>query len=516
MISRIVKANPLADPLRPGGGTVFGVVVGLLIGVLVAVIAIPRHSPVKVLSGPGGIAGPNGTAAGAAGTGAASGAAGPGAAGTSGVAGPGGSAAAGAAGGSSSGVGGYGTTNVASGGGTSGLPRGVTSNTIRLGVAYPDLSALKALGPSYNNGNVPAQWQALIAGWRHRHVLPIGGRDIQLYFATYNVVSADAQNAACRKLIEDDRVFAVIGVEYFQTGSDCVARQFHTPLITNDGPSDASLRGGAPYLYALNMTTGRDLRNWIYWAQARHFLDKARIGVYYSTADPISVYDAQTNVIGLLAHLGHPVAATATTTHTLGGPEDGIAVQKFESKRVNLALLLTSKGGFLDQAQAVNYKPQFIESDYLFGTSDTTTSNYPADEWDGAYAITATTEGAIAGGKPAGPGTTACIKNYETESHDSVSPATSNGHESAEYGYILAGCDEGDVLLAGLRAAGRELTVSRFLSGIKAIHGQHMRRVLTADFRNRDDAADTQRTLVWRKDCTCWRAISDPAPLYTS
>jgi hypothetical protein len=43
-----------------------------------------------------------------------------------------------------------------------------------------------------------------------------------------------------------------------------------------------------------------------------------------------------------------------------------------------------------------------------------------------------------------------------------------------------------------------------------------MRRVGTADFRNRDDAASTQRTLVWRKSCTCWRAISDYAPMYAN
>jgi hypothetical protein len=130
--------------------------------------------------------------------------------------------------------------------------------------------------------------------------------------------------------------------------------------------------------------------------------------------------------------------------------------------------------------------------------------------------MTATTEGAIAGGKPAGPGTDACIKNYEHQSGDSVAPATSNGHESAEYGYILAGCDEGDILLAGLRAGGSALTVSRFIAGIKAVHDLNLRRVGTADFRSRDDGAETQRTLVWRKDCTCWRAVSDYSRLYTN
>ena len=56
---------------------------------------------------------------------------------------------------------------------------------IVIGVTYPDLTALRALGPEYDNGDVALQWQALLDGWHKQHLVPINGRDIELRFAKY-------------------------------------------------------------------------------------------------------------------------------------------------------------------------------------------------------------------------------------------------------------------------------------------------------------------------------------------
>ena len=512
------------DKLRmPNGSALFWLVVGVVVGVLAAVVVVPSRQNVVRTGGGGNAASLAGGAPGGSGTDIASsgGAGGGPSVSTSGGSGgrSGGSAGGGA--GAVTGGGGGSSTGPGAGPGTGGAApagqaRGVSATTIKLGIAYPDLSALKALGPAYDNGDVPAQWKAIVKGWHDQHLLPVNGRDIELAFATYNVLDVNAQNAACRSLVEDAKVFAVVGVEYFQTGSDCVARQFRTPLITNDGPSDAAMAGGAPFLFSLMPPTGAVLRNWIAWADARHALGGQKIGVYYSNADATSVTDAEENVIGALKRLNHPVAAVATTQHTLGGPEDAIAVQKFRSAGVTLALLLTSKGGFLQQADAQAYKPKYLESDYLFGTSDTATSNYQADQWNGTYAMTVSTEGAVAGGRPFGPGTQACVDNYNRQTGAKVAEPGPGGHEAAEWGYMITGCDEAQVLLTALQKAGPALTTGGFVTGVHTISGLALRRVGSVSFTSRNWGADSQRTLLWHADCTCYRAVGDFAPLFTS
>lgn len=504
----------------PNGSALFWLVVGVVIGVLAAVVVVPSRQNIVRTGGAGrGAMTPSGGIGADQGVGVVDGpnptVGVPGSA-ASGVGG--GSARRGGLGSAASGPGPGSSGVTPSGGGvgaaSSGPVRGVTPTVIKIGVAYPDLSALKALGPAYNNGDVPAQWNAIVKGWHDQHLLPVNGRDIQLSFATYNVLDINAQNAACRSLVEDAKVFAVVGVEYFQTGSDCVARQFRTPLVTNDGPSDAALAGGAPFLFSLMPPTGAILRNWIAWADARHALAGQKIGVYYSTADPTSVTDAEGSVIAPLKRLNYQVAAVATTQHTLGGPEDAIAVQKFRSSGVTLALLLTSKGGFLQQADAQAYHPKYIESDYLFGTSDTATSNYQADQWNGTYAMTVSTEGAVAGGKPLGPGTQACVDNYNRQTGSKVATPGSGGHETAEWGYIITGCDEAQVLVTALQKAGVGLNSASFVAGMHGIDHVPLRRIGSVSFANRNWGAESQRTLLWQSDCTCYRALGEFAPLF--
>ena len=43
-----------------------------------------------------------------------------------------------------------------------------------------------------------------------------------------------------------------------------------------------------------------------------------------------------------------------------------------------------------------------------------------------------------------------------------------------------------------------------------------MRRVGKVDYALRDDGADEQRMLIWRRSCACYRVVSGWAPMYTS
>ena len=204
-----------------------------------------------------------------------------------------------------------------------------------------------------------------------------------------------------------------------------------------------------------------------------------------------------------------------STTQSLGGPQDAVAVQQFRSKGVDLAILFTSKMGFLQQAQAQGYKPTFIDSDEEFGTSDTATSTYPAAEWAGTFGMVGRRVGEPAAGQPLSPQQEACVANYERYSGQKVARPGHSGHESAEYAYIESDCDEATVLITALRTAGSTLTPQSFVAGAETMKGVPMLRYPSVTYGpGKHDGVDSQRTVQWRQSCTCWVAMGQFGPLW--
>ena len=401
------------------------------------------------------------------------------------------------------------TASAASGGSTTGTAsaRGVTPTKVRVGIAVLDLSAVKVLGPEYDSGNVEQQWDALLDGWHRQHLLPVNGRDVEFVYQRYNVLSYDDQRSACQALVNDKKVFAVVAIEFFyQQGAECVAREFKTPLLTSEGPSEEAFARSAPNLFSLTVSTTKLLRNFVHWADARGLLTNRRIGIYHvEDAEVQRVVDQALKAE--LAKLHRNVVAEATTRNRSGGPEDALAVQKFRSERVDLALLMTSKGGFMQQAEAQGYKPRYLDSDYEGGTSDVGTNQFPTDQFDNTLAMTTLRRGEPAAGMPPSPDMEPCLRNYERYAGHKVARPGPGGHETAEWVFVVLSCDEGKVLLHALKAAGPQLTQQSFVAGLQSLRNVPLIRYPDVSFGpGRYEGVDRQRTLQWHANCTCWRA----------
>lgn len=491
-----------AETERRGLGA-FGLVVGVLAGLLIASVAVPRRQPEQVAVGHDGVesstadgAGfdpndPEALAEGAAGLGG------------SGSGGPGGSAGASAsdlraaidAAGSSS------------AGGTAGATRGLTDDSITIGIAYPNLGALKALGPAFDNGDVPKQWNALIDGYRKSGLVPVNGRNIRLVFRDYNVLAPEEQRAACTGLINDDKSLLVIAQTYFLAGAECVARENKTLLITSDGPDDPIFDRSAPLLFSLGMSEDRVLRNLAAWADERGLLAGKKVGIYYENT---ALYRDQMNrtVKAELSRRGYKIAAEVTTDQRLGGPQDAVAVQRFSTAGVDIALLFTSKAGFMQQADAQAYHPAYLDSDFGFGTSDSATSTYPKTQYDGTVAFTGRRVGETPAGIALGAEGEACLANYERFAGGR--PPV----ESAEWAYILTGCDLGKTLLVALTSAGRDLTPGGMVAGLETMRTVPMTRYAPVTFtRDKHHGVDSYRELKWYASCSCWKATGPFQPL---
>jgi hypothetical protein len=85
---------------------------------------------------------------------------------------------------------------------------GVTATTIRVGIPYVDVAAVKAVGVNIDWGSVPDAFDAVIDGINARG--GIDGRKIVPYIVAVDPTGTAPAATACTQLTEDDTVFAAI------------------------------------------------------------------------------------------------------------------------------------------------------------------------------------------------------------------------------------------------------------------------------------------------------------------
>lgn len=125
--------------------------------------------------------------------------------------------------------------------------RGVTADTINVGVAYIDLAALA------KSGLVKADWgpvediaRALVDDVNAQG--GINGRKLRVSFGKYLPIGNAQSLAACTKLTEDDRVFVVLG-GFLTDNNLCVVQQNATALVSAFGlNNDRRAKAKAPWV----------------------------------------------------------------------------------------------------------------------------------------------------------------------------------------------------------------------------------------------------------------------------
>lgn len=396
------------------------------------------------------------------------------------------------------------------GGGGGATARGVTGETIKIGVAIPDLGNLGSVSKNFDIGDVEQQIEAILDGWRRDERLPVHGRDIEVVFKGYNIFSSDQQVAVCNELVRDESVFAVVGLRFFNAGAECVASEQQTPVITLDGAAASVYERGAPYFFTVRYSRTTMFRNWVHWAHEEGILEGRKIGVYYESELQDLVDGA---VEPTLQELGYELTEkvdAGSGEGVGGGAQDSVAVQRFKSAGVEVLLPMigsTQYVSVMQQAESLDYHPTYIDNDFGDHTSDAGASIFIPDQFDGTQAMTGKRVGQFASGADIPDVTRECVENYERYAATEV-PLESP--ESAELDTILAGCDDMAVLLAGLENAGEELTFDSFVAGLETIEGLELAGHGDVTYSStRHEGVGQQRTVTWSADCRCWAAEGD-------
>ena len=121
----------------------------------------------------------------------------------------------------------------------SNLPtQGVAATSIRVGIPYVDLAAVRQFGITLNQGSFPDAYQAIIANLNAEG--GINGRRVVPYLVAVNPVGTGPAITACTQLAEDDDVFVALAPQQ----PDCFLQQHHVPTISGSfqnvqSPGDA-------------------------------------------------------------------------------------------------------------------------------------------------------------------------------------------------------------------------------------------------------------------------------------
>ena len=115
----------------------------------------------------------------------------------------------------------------------------VTATSIRVGIPYVDLAAVRQFGITLDQGSFPDAYNAIIANLNAHG--GINGRHIVPYLVAVNPVGTGPAVTACTQLAEDDDVFVAIAPQQ----SDCFLQQHHVPTISGTF-EDAGPTNGTP------------------------------------------------------------------------------------------------------------------------------------------------------------------------------------------------------------------------------------------------------------------------------
>jgi hypothetical protein len=336
--------------------------------------------------------------------------------------------------------------------------QGVTSTTIRVGVPYVDVAAVKAVGVNINWGNVTDAFNAIIANVNAHG--GINGRKIVPYIIAVDPTGAAPAATACTELTQDDKVFAVIAplepTCYLQAGVPVINGVLEAAAGTGLAQDFSTLGPPATTFDPLELSI---------FSKLGLFKNK-KVGVFAG----VTTDDAELKVVqASLSKLHINVVSSAVDSAPQGdlsaeNEQLAVIAQRFQASGVNEVVAVGYGGSVWPEGLSAiqsSYNPPWVATSESDFTGDVGGSNDPE------YLSNVTTATAIPSGATiwTDPGTQACVKlirkAYPSD-HINAFSATAPGSEATWMGPELA-CTDVALFTAIAKAAGKNLTLASFV-----------------------------------------------------
>jgi hypothetical protein len=405
------------------------------------------------------------------------------------------------------------TDTLGSGGGPAGKPRagrtasdrGITANTVKLGIELVDFGGANQLGANVQKGYDPKAQQKFYDTFIKAANASGGafGRTIVPVYYTVDILDQNTMRQACKSLIEDSKVFAVTNVlGVYGDPILCVTKDHQTPFLAVDGAISSYYQQSGGRLFTVGAATFATAANMVDALVSAGELKGHKIGLLneadYLAPDFNKVFEHM-KALGLDAY-HEEISAVDTAQASRDIP---VAINNLHSHGVDYVLLMTNSlyaQEFVQDAKP-NPFPNYAESDFDYETAgDSFLKNLDSSYFHHAVAVTASRVGDARVGIPAPPLDRTCRSTYERGTGTTLDPT------SDDYYNAIAACDLIKLFVDGMGKAGDNPTRTTFVGGLASLGSIPLAGVGAASFGNGKYASpDAVRILRADGSCACWK-----------
>lgn len=234
---------------------------------------------------------------------------------------------------------------------------GVTADSIKVGIVYPDLSAVKQFTKT-DHGDYEATFNALIK--KINDAGGIHGRKIVPVFGAINVASPAAAQETCVRLTQDEKVFAVVGA--FNANEPLCYVQTHKTAVIG-GPLTTKKYAQAQAPWFSDQRGGDELTDAMALFNNAGALAGKKVAVVGVVNEEAFVKET---VIPALQKLGAaPVETGIVDANFMDAvataQQMGVFIQKFQAAGADTVVVAGGTGGqFPKELEKTSYRPRLL------------------------------------------------------------------------------------------------------------------------------------------------------------
>ena len=240
--------------------------------------------------------------------------------------------------------------------------QGVTAKTIKIGITYPDLAAIRNI-VNIDHGDYKAAYTAVIDDVNAHG--GVDGRMLVPVFAPVNPIGTAPADTACTKLTEDNKVFAVLGSADNPT---CYITTHAVALVGTSVSPDQAQGAKAPW-FSTALTDDHNLVKVLDAVNKKAVFTEHKVAVVGQSGDETAVQDV---AVPELKKLGVDVVQTAinsapTSDINAGYQQYGLIARKFQSSGADVVVAVGQAGTGWPKALQVNrssYLPRLVAGSY--------------------------------------------------------------------------------------------------------------------------------------------------------
>lgn len=390
--------------------------------------------------------------------------------------------------------------------------RGVTADSIKVGVMVPDAEQILSFGVDLGWGDVEGHWRVAIEALNESG--GVSGRTVEPVFYAYLPVGSENSDLGCVQLTQDEEVFAVFGFIRPMANALCFTELNDTPVIGTGDRLTAEIqeRSAYPAISLASSPSSADAA----MVTALHQLDELdgrTIAVHGRDETRLDAMESQLEGLGYEVATRTVLGAPETDSLNLDTELDAI-VSRWIAEDVDLVLNVTTSIALLGALNRVGFGVDIVTTETDVTLDDREGRGGTVDEFRRVRVV-----GAVGSSRLVEDGhepSVECRDRWNAERPDEIAPTFPEEGELQNLALVLQACAAVDIFAELATAAGPELTREGFAAALGSVGELDLAGQFAASLGpDKWDVPvlDVVTISAWNDEEGAFRAVGDPIEL---